>query len=627
MRSLIKGLGLLACLVGAATVACGASGDETEADDANLTQGEIDGAFDVNDVSVLFPIKGNAPYPQVRASGAGLGATPDAVPPEDQQPWGKTVFEAVIAEAKRQNIQSGFEGVTSPLSDFFKLRGLWHIVGMRFDPCAPGFEDAILDALPGAQKGKCIIQFRLIAQPYREGSKDGEDFTTHLVFNLGSVAKSDLPKHPVIQGASKLFGQLKDASAKLPGGKTAGQPLGVHPGLEAEAKKGGSELAGIVKTIIKTFTATPSRAIAFMGLQNGGPEPWTFFAGRVEGTKFTLEPGPVHRKNGQSLDFITGNGPVNPKSSARVSTTPLFDADSADSLTPEQRKLAFQVENPKTGHFFNLDCVSCHTSSARTHDLPLGDKAEISARVKVPKNITGYVTKAQAQESSWNVRNFGYFFEKPTVSGRTVTETVEVVEWFNKNVRAPGAGINGPGPDCTAVDDAVWKCFRDGKQDCLKQCKPAPVPTPAVPEREPVPMSLDRAGDPCTTPTVGGAPTVTVTQAGTVLLAALGGNDSQCLSRILGGAFLTQGVLLGCTTPNACLVTVEAGGKDAATIEVTGDEFQRLRQFLRLQPNSFFQSRSTAAGVQLSCGNSSCKITVASAAASLPGGAGTRINQ
>ena len=96
--------------------------------------------FDVNDVSILLPLQktagGTVPYPQIRVSGvAPPGA--DAAPAAEQL-WSNEVWTQVVAEAQRQGIKSGESGG----SDFFKLRGLWHIAAMRFDPCAPGLSDA-----------------------------------------------------------------------------------------------------------------------------------------------------------------------------------------------------------------------------------------------------------------------------------------------------------------------------------------------------------------------------------------------------------------------------------------------------------------------------------------------------
>ena len=111
--------------------------------DKPATSTEIANAFDVNDVSILLPMRGDTPYPQIRVSGIAAAGADTA--PAAEQLWPKDIWEQVIAQARSHGIESGQTGE----ADFFKLRGLWHIAAVRFDPCAPGFDQATLDAVPG----------------------------------------------------------------------------------------------------------------------------------------------------------------------------------------------------------------------------------------------------------------------------------------------------------------------------------------------------------------------------------------------------------------------------------------------------------------------------------------------
>jgi hypothetical protein len=372
----------------------------------------------------------------------------------------------------------------------------------------------------------------------------------------------------------------------------------------------------MIKNLIKTFTNTPSRAIAFMGLQNGGPEPWTFFAGQVNNGVFTAIPGPAHGQMQQTLSF-GGDGPVVQKSKLPVSTDPLFSIGS-DQLSADQRTLAFKIENPKQQFFFNTDCISCHTASSRTADLQLGDKGEISARLAVPANITGYVAKTEAQDDTWNLRNFGYFGAKPTVSGRTAAETVAVVQWLNQNVVVPGSNLNGPGRDCSGVDAQVWKCFRDGKANCFASCKGAPTPTNDTPPPPPVPLTVNPAvtGDPCVSPEVGGEASVQIQpQNGGTILATIGGNDSACLSRVVGGAFVGTGqegaVTVVCTDPAHCVVDVTGTDPSFAKVSLVGAEATRFKTFFRANDDESFRTRALNGTVQINCAGEQCDIIVA----------------
>lgn len=85
------------------------------------------------------------------------------------------------------------------------------------------------------------------------------------------------------------------------------------------------------------------------------------------------------------------------------------------------------IADPTRSHFFNTDCVSCHTDTRRALDL-LGD-------VEIPG-----VAKNVLPREKWNVRNFGWFpsfFRKgaveATATRRTAAETAAVVDFINRN--------------------------------------------------------------------------------------------------------------------------------------------------------------------------------------------------
>ena len=81
------------------------------------------------------------------------------------------------------------------------------------------------------------------------------------------------------------------------------------------------------------------------------------------------------------------------------------------------------IADPNRSHFFNTDCVSCHTETRRAMDL-------LSVR-----DIPGIDT-AVLPNGQWNVRNFGWSppIEGPvqgTVTRRTAAETAAVVNFIN----------------------------------------------------------------------------------------------------------------------------------------------------------------------------------------------------
>jgi hypothetical protein len=635
MRRTLAGVLVIAVPALAAAQACSRAGSDEASGQQDVSTSQPAETFDVDDVSILFPIKGRAPYPEIHVGSDSR---------DDPQLWPKDLFDQVIAKAHENGIQSFEQGS----DDFFSVRDLWRVVGVRFDPCAPGLNDAVLDSLPGAQKGQCTVQLRLVAEPFR-GDADttalADDFGAHLVYNVAVVPKSELAANPMVRFATQLLGQIKAESEKLQGGATSGRTLGVHPGLAAESKGDGARIAALVKTLVQSLTNTPSRLITLMAAQP--VQPWLFMGGQVDGGQFTLLPSTGGSPNPQAFGDTPdiGQGPddpnqpglsVTPPGTAAASTTPFLVAGAK--ATDAQKVQVFAVEDPNTTSIANTDCVSCHTSSASAVSFR---GPELARRARVPKNVTGYVAQAEQQDAIWNVHNFGYFGSKPTVSGRTVNESALVAAWLNENVRAPGVGVRGPGPDCTAVDDAVWTCFADGKPDCLAKCASgptspaAPSPSPTIP---PVPLRPSGTpGDPCATADVGGPPTVTEQPASLNpsvggVIARLGGNNGSCLSRLLGGGIFTfqdGSMSVDCTLgalPQGPCAIVMTSPTDVAQFTLTGAEMERFKQKFRVEDGRFFQSRGGPAAVLIGCTKDHCVVEVAPSPEKLPAQPGERLN-
>jgi hypothetical protein len=496
-----KTLAALSCVLGAAAVAACSSSDDgkTSRDQGEVNSAQLNNLFDVNDVSLLLPI--------VATPSGGSRAVPD-VPMTDGL-WKASHHQQVMAKAQELGL--------------ITLSGLetFRPVGVRFDPCAPGFAQAARDAQPGPAKGLCLIQFRLIVQPIDTVNDQlgNVDVAAHLVFTLGASPLEALPQNPIVQNAARLLGNVKAAS-RLAGVETAGKTLGVHPGLAT----GDAGVADAVRELITACTEracgdTPQparRAIAFMGLK-GNPEPWTFLAGQVDPATDAWSVGPIPRLEGavsQDLDFLTGAGPIVPREDGNQtkgtpvprSLTPLLEGDNRSIAT---RAATVQIENPQDTHFFNASCASsCHSSSAQIFQTGVGGfikndgtldpqgAQELAARAEVPKGITGFVARNDAQTNRYNTRNFGYFQRKPTVSGRTVNESVEVVDFLNTKLNPtfedpadPSTLLHGPGPDCSGVDAKgvsnavkVFLCLRDGrKPECLLSTGFCKATTPTGP--------------------------------------------------------------------------------------------------------------------------------------------------
>jgi hypothetical protein len=103
-----------------------------------------------------------------------------------------------------------------------------------------------------------------------------------------------------------------------------------------------------------------------------------------------------------------------------VATAELF----ATSLpSPERTNQILNIgSNPTKSHFFNTDCVSCHTETRRPMDL---------------QNVTSIsrINPAALPTGQWDVRNFGWSpwpnGPHATVTRRTANETAAVVNFIN----------------------------------------------------------------------------------------------------------------------------------------------------------------------------------------------------
>lgn len=614
-------LGLAA--VTAVSVACGTSEDDVASGEAAATDGEIKKLFDVNDLSILFPLS-------------------SAIKVSESNIWSQSNFQEVTAAAKSLGLKN--DSSTKSLESMDS----WRVVSMRFDPCAPG-----LAAIENGQAAKfgikdCLVEMRLIAQPV--SGSNTTDNAAHLVFDLGAPIPFDKLAGEAKREGSLLnemltdLGDIRDLS-----GNTAGKPLGVHPGLKANPKKtdpnigGGKTLENLVKAFItKGVEKAAGRRIAFMGLKNAGAEPWTFFAGSVQGGTWKQSPQlPVHGQSSQDLDFISGNGPVNPATTnGGVSTSALFKIEKPSQSDIEA---AFKVENVSMANFFTADCVSCHTSSSRILNVevfanpgdaqgkPVGERAgDLKGWTEPPANITGYIEKALQQDDTWNVRNFGYFGAKPTVSGRALTETVEIVDWLNTNtVPQSGTKLHGPGLSCGDKAQATWVCLREGKSNCFTKnnctmakadpTKPEVQPSvpepPPTPEVQPIPPATP-SNDPCSpNHTKAGTATEVVENDGNARIVTLKGNNFHCFQRGTGGFFVTPDFDridfgFNCNPgTQECTVRVKS-----PTLHLEGEEAKRFQRFFTAPDrkyDSLHDGKLEGSRLSIKCSSpTSCDIAV-----------------
>ena len=415
-----------------------------------------------NDVSWLFP-----PPKQV-ADLAKLIAVADIAATNPQDPnrhdpvWPDAVFQQFVGIAASP--AGGVAGTSDRigLPSEAQSKAAWFVAGIRIDAGAPGLSDDVI-----AQYGQSP-QIRLIIQPVvrnADGTVTLLDFAGHLIF--GFTAGQDGPAQPgcfprpkpdiaSLKGIVAELAALRDGlKAGQFGNKidTAGTPLGVHPGL-ADATTA-VNLRNEMKAFLERHIASQRLgSMAIMGLPAGSKAPWIFLAmlGVPPGLVPQLPNGgfvPVHGPtlDGQQFAQMLNPVPKQPRvvptphannlnpvtcqhAALPVPVPPIADrkgSATADVFANQQIANAGDildlVADPKRSHFFNTDCVSCHTETRLGMDLRHAPGIEAIDPGVLPNG-------------AWNLRNFGWSpplggVVQGTVTRRTANETAEVLNYIN----------------------------------------------------------------------------------------------------------------------------------------------------------------------------------------------------
>jgi hypothetical protein len=408
-----------------------------------------------NDLSILFP------PPQNAADMANLIAVSDLAGPtgSPQRLWSDEDFARFLSNAEnpeRPGVpDSGVAKIALPAA--VKDIQAWFVAGIRIDPGAPGLSNDII-----AQFGR-QPQIRLIVQPVTNGPEGFKvhDIAGHLIFSF-TLSPPDAPLNgcapfprskpddetfkAVIRDVAALRDQL--AAGTFGGAKvmTAGD-MNVHPGLRGvSAKPFRDALRALLE---KHLSPLRLQTMAVMGTRP--PEPWVFVsmlkvpqAGLISVPGPTLDglhvaemlsfSGPEHvvpQPSTNNQNPITcrhaslQNPPLSIPDRKGMSTSVFLDGNVDDNRIIQ---IVNVIADPKQSHFFNTDCVSCHTETAQ----PL-------ARNVRNFTVTG-VNASVLPKENWNVRNFGWFPSflrggiAPTITRRTAAETADVVSFVNSQL-------------------------------------------------------------------------------------------------------------------------------------------------------------------------------------------------
>lgn len=428
--------------------------------------------LDVNDVSWLFP-----PPKDVGEIANLIDIT--SLKDRDGNPvWTENAFKNLlkITDGPESLVQGNSRIKLPPAA---RIQSSWKIVAFRVDPSAPGTSESIREKFGSAP------QIRLTLQPVEDagGRVRVHDITVHLLFNfVNGMKRVDEASFPILIPDNVAFQAIVDDLVSLKGDcakggvVTSGVSLQIHPGLNQPDKV--PDLRSNLRAFFERHLSDRRlRAMAIMGLPAPAPEPWIFVAIQRLGDGSyapVSSPGVADPKvTAQMLSFLagaqvlpepsvnnlnqtTGALFVPPPERRGVSTAPLFEngVQAANRTVVGQNSsgkpiidekitngdLADIVAHPVMSHFFNTDCVSCHTETTRREILKL---PTTTFAFPLPKGVSG-VSQTVIPKSQWNVRNFGWFQSSgstpivPTVTQRTANETAEVVEFINHNFNVNG---------------------------------------------------------------------------------------------------------------------------------------------------------------------------------------------
>jgi hypothetical protein len=408
------------------------------------TSGQAPAPLTASDVSILFPLPKDGDM-------SGFISIADLTGSDGKRLFSDEAFNRFISAAESDDSkivdQAGNATQIAFPSETKDIK-TWFVAGIRLDLGAPGLSPNVQ-----AKFGQ-IPQLRLILQPVTgisAGDVEVHDRAAHIIFSFAkgrSAQQETCPAIvvPRIDPDSTGFRPLLDDFVALRDDLAAGKlgtpvnttgPLKVHPGLSGPDQK---RMRDRLETILeKHLKASQVTALAVMGIPGTDPEPWIFMAMRRNPVDDTVKAVPSPAFDGQTKaellrSFDERVLPL-PKSDNQSDMTTCFrmpdtrvgvsTAELLNSSATEQRtvELTGIIADPTKSHFFNTDCVSCHTETRLL-------------RTKIPGTVIPGVDASVLPKSRWNVRNFGWGAEggsfKPTITRRTATETDEVVKAVNQ---------------------------------------------------------------------------------------------------------------------------------------------------------------------------------------------------
>jgi hypothetical protein len=421
-----------------------------------------------NDVSWLFPAPTRAVDFDKLISMRDL-TTPNQQDPTKRDPvWPDAAFQQFLAIAASPAAQVAGTQNRIGLPAEAQSMAAWLIAGVRFDPGAPGLASDISGQFGQSPEIRLIVQ---LVTRNTDGTPVMNDIAAHLIFdfllgqdNPAQAGCFPRPK-PDLAAFRAIVAELAILRTRLSSGQlganrvtTSGVPLGVHPGL-VDATTASNVRQEMKSFLERHLSGQRLDSMAIAAVPGGARAPWIFLSmlkvppGVVPALPtggFVPVPGPT--LDGQQLAQMlapVGAMPAvvpEPHTNNRNSITCKNAAVSPSSLPAAQRNgsstnelfasppppansvrdILDLIADPARSHFFNTDCVSCHTETRRAMNL-----------LQI-KDIPG-IDPAVLPKGDWTVRNFGW---SPPIDGpiqavvtrRTAAETAAVLPFINSQL-------------------------------------------------------------------------------------------------------------------------------------------------------------------------------------------------
>lgn len=335
-------------------------------------------------------------------------------------------------------LSSHFEYLVNDLgrskeSDWKDLR----VVGIRIDPCG---------RLSASANEPCRKMIRVVWQPFDEKNNKFYDAAAHTFYELST------------REFSALVNDVKKYKKEnlLLGVSTFRKPLFIHPAFKSQKTR--SQFRQNIQNLLSTYCGeknhvrltlmklvTSNLWWRFSGMNKTKDNEWVEIqiAGQNPARTFTQD-----FFNELLLDKLGMSGVILPVLTHQKDNLSVFirgpklrtDPVGIELLTKSIQTIN-RINNPKVYHSENLDCVQCHIVQSvhqwmEDQDLKLVQKYDTSQDRYTPDFLSGInyrkrkVNLTQKRSHNKSLRAFGYFEDQPSISQRTINESIELLQYF-----------------------------------------------------------------------------------------------------------------------------------------------------------------------------------------------------